>query len=95
MCGYYEPYSLLTIPPILFIGQKVSNFYRNSSRELQRMESGKRSPVLNLCNEVIPGTSIIRAFGLQHKYLTLFHERVDEHLKLRIIKTFGTIRSYS
>ena len=30
ICGYYEPYSLLTIPPILFIGQKVSNFYRNS-----------------------------------------------------------------
>ena len=85
ICGYYEPYSLLTIPPILFVGQKVSNFYRNSSRELQRMESGKRSPVLNLCNEVIPGTSIIRAFGLQQKYLTLFHERVDEHLKLRII----------
>ena len=85
ICGYYEPYSLLTIPPILFIGQKVSNFYRNSSRELQRMESGKRSPVLNLCNEVIPGTSIIRAFGLQQKYLSLFHERVDEHLKLRII----------
>ena len=85
ICGYYEPYSLLTIPPILYIGQKISNFYRNSSRELQRMESGKRSPVLNLCNEVIPGTTTIRAFGFQQKYMTLFHEKVDEHLKLRII----------
>ena len=85
ICGYYEPYSLLTIPVILFVGQKVSTFYRNSSRELQRMESGKRSPVLNLCNEVIPGTTTIRAFGFQQKYLSLFHEKVDEHLKFRII----------
>ena len=85
ICAYYEIYSLLTIPPILFLGQKISNFYRNSSRELQRMESGKRSPVLNLCNEVIPGTTTIRAFGFQQKYLSLFHEKVDDHLKLRII----------
>ena len=85
ICAYYEKYSLLTIPPILYVGQRISTFYRNSSRELQRMESGKRSPVLNLCNEVIPGTTTIRAFGLQQKYLSLFHEKVDEHLKLRII----------
>ena len=85
ICGYYEPYSLLTIPVILFIGHRVSTFYRNSSRELQRLESGKRSPVLNLCNEVIPGTTTIRAFGYQQKYMSLFHEKVDEHLKLRIV----------
>jgi len=85
ICAYYEPYSLLTIPVILFIGRKISTFYRTSSRELQRMESGQRSPVLNLCNEVIPGTTTIRAFGFQQKYLSLFHEKVDEHLKFRII----------
>ena len=85
ICGYYEPHSLLTIPLIIFIGHKVSVFYRNSSRELQRIESGKRSPVLNICNEVIPGTTTIRAFGYQQKYMSLFHEKVDEHLKMRII----------
>ena len=85
ICGYYEPYSLLTIPLILFIGQKISTFYRNSSRELQRIESGKRSPVLNICNEVIPGATTIRAFNYQKKYMELFHEKVDEHLKFRII----------
>ena len=85
ICAYYEPYSLLTIPIILFIGFKISNFYRNSSRELQRIESGRRSPVLNICNEVIPGTTTIRAFGYQQIYMSLFHKKVDEHLKLRII----------
>ena len=85
ICAYYEPYSFLTIPPILYVGRKISNFYRNSSRELQRIESGKRSPVLNLCNEVIPGTTTIRAFEYQRKYMSLFHEKVDEHLKFRII----------
>ena len=85
ICGYYEPYSLLTIPIILFVGIKISNFYRKSSRELKRIESQKISPVLNLCNEVIPGTTTIRAFDFQQKYLSLFHENVDEHLKFRII----------
>ena len=85
ICGYYEPYSLLTIPVILLIGYRISTFFRNSSRELQRIESGRRSPVLNICNEVIPGTTTIRAFGYQQKYMSLFHEKVDEHLKLRII----------
>ena len=85
ICGYYEPYSLMTIPIILFIGYKISNFFRKSSRELQRIESGRRSPVLNICNEVIPGTTTIRAFGYQQIYMNLFHEKVDEHLKLRII----------
>ena len=85
ICGYYEPYSLLTIPPILYAGKKISSFYRNSSRELQRIESSKRSPVLSLCNEVIPGTTTIRAFEFQQRYMLLFHEKVDEHLKFRII----------
>ena len=49
------------------------------------MESGKRSPALNLCNEVISVTTTIRAFGFEKKYMTLFHEKVDEHLKFRII----------
>jgi len=39
ICEYYEPYSLITIPVILYIGQKISTFYRNSSRGLQRIES--------------------------------------------------------
>ena len=65
ICGYYEPYSLLTIPVIIFIGHRISIFFRNSSRELQRIESGTRSPVLNLCNEVIPGTTTIRAFNFE------------------------------
>ena len=85
ICGYYEPYSLLTIPVIIFIGHRISIFFRNSSRELQRIESGTRSPVLNLCNEVIPGTTTIRAFNFEKKYMLLFHDKVDEHLKFRII----------
>ena len=85
ICAYYQPYSLLIVPPILFVGKKISTFYRNASRELNRMESSKRSPVLSLCNEVVPGTSTIRAFGYQQKYMSFFHDKVDDHLKMRMI----------
>ena len=50
-----------------------------------RLEGNRRSPVLSLTNEVIPGTDIIRAFGYQSKFMAIFHEKVDDHLKLRII----------
>ena len=94
ICGYYEPYSLLVTPIILYIGQKISTFYRKSSRELQRIENNNRSPILNICSEAIPGISTIRAFGYQQKYMSLFHEKVDEHLKLRIINS-GCVQWYN
>ena len=91
ICGYFEPYSLLTIPPILLIGYKISSYYRSASRELKRMENSKRSPVISLCHEVIPGSTTIRAFGFQSKYVILFHERINEHVKLELIES-GCIR---
>ena len=93
ICAYYEPYSLLTIPPILLVGLKISKFYLITSRKLRKIENGKKTPTLNFCNETITGISIIRAFGLQQNYLSLFLEKVDEHLKYRIIKK-GCIQWY-
>ena len=85
VCTYYEPYSLILVPFVIYFGNKITQFYQNCSRELNRLEGSKRSPVLSLTNEVIPGTDVIRAFGYQDKFLSLFHEKIDEHLKLRII----------
>ena len=91
ICAYYEPWSLLTLPPILLIGYKISSYYRNASREIKRMESSMRSPVISLCHEVVPGTTIIRAFGFQKKYVSIFHERINEHVKLEVINN-GCLR---
>ena len=87
VCGFYEPYSLLTILPIFIIGYFVIEYYRNASREIKRMETSLRSPVISLCQEVVPGTVTIRAFGFQNKYVSIFHEKTNEHVKLELINS--------
>ena len=85
ICSFYQPYCILFLPILSIIGYKITNFYVNCSRELHRLEGISRSPGLNLINETIPGTTTIRAFNYTKKYLNMFHERMDEHLKMKII----------
>ena len=40
---------------------------------------------MNLMNETVPGAITIRAFNYQKKYQSMYHERQDENLKLRLI----------
>ena len=85
ICSIYQPYCLVFLPILTIIGYKISRFYVNCSREVNRIEGIVRSPMINLLNEAIPGTTTIRAFNYQQRYLEMFHEKSDEHLKLRII----------
>ena len=50
-----------------------------------RLEGIVRSPVLNLLNETIPGTTTIRAFQYQKKYLSMFQDKSDDTLKMRMV----------
>ena len=93
ICSFYQPYCILFLPFLSFFGYKITNFYVNCSRELHRLEGIARSPALNLLNETLPGTTTIRAFDYQQKYLNLFHEKIDEHLKMKIILS-GTKQWY-
>ena len=54
-------------------------------RELYRIEGIVRSPILNLTNEAIPGSIVIRAFNAQFNYLERFYKSIDEHWKVRIV----------
>ena len=85
ICTIYQPYSILFLPFMGIIGYKISRFYSNCSREMFRLEGIVRSPTLNLLNETIPGTTTIRAFQYQKKYLQMFQEKSDDNLKMRIV----------
>ena len=85
ICTIYQPYSILFLPFMGIIGYKISQFYSNCSREMFRLEGIVRSPVLNLLNETIPGTTTIRAFQYQKKYLSMFQDKSDDTLKMRMV----------
>ena len=85
ICSLYQPLCLVLVPILTFIGAKIALFYVNCSREITRLEGILRSPMMNLLNEAIPGTITIRAFDYQRRYMEMFHDRIDEHLKIMLI----------
>ena len=73
---------MIFLPLFAIICWFLYRFYINCSRELNRIEGVLNSPILNLVNEIIPGTTTIKANNLLNKYIELFQEKVDEHHKL-------------
>lgn len=55
----------------------LQHFYRASSRELQRLESLSRAPVLSHFSDSLGGLVTIRAFGEQQRFVNELCEKVD------------------
>ena len=85
LCSYFQPYCLIFCPFLALFGYIWSKYTIKCMRELYRIEGITRSPILNITNEVIPGSIVIRAFKAEKKYLKKFYECIDEHFKVRII----------
>ena len=85
ICAFFEPYVLILAPILIYIGYRWALFNIKCSRELYRIEGIVRSPILNLTNEAIPGSIVIRAFNAEKSYLDRFYKSIDEHFKVRII----------
>jgi ABC-type multidrug transport system fused ATPase/permease subunit len=68
MCAYAIPYMLLVVPLLIYLSIVVQKLYLASSRELTRIESISRSPIIQLFSETISGAPIIRAFGYQSRF---------------------------
>ncbi|KAM9843269.1 multidrug resistance-associated protein 1 [Aulostomus maculatus] len=59
----------------------VQRFYVASSRQLKRLESVSRSPIYTHFNETLLGTSVIRAFSEQQRFIRESDRRVDHNQK--------------
>lgn len=68
LCGYYF----------------VQTIYVSVSRQLKRLESTSRSPIYSHFGESINGASVIRAYGLQNKFIKESEKRVDKNLQASI-----------
>lgn len=52
-----------------------------TSRQLKRLESVSRSPIYTHFSETLLGTSVIRAFGEQERFIQQSDQRVDHNQK--------------
>ncbi|OMJ68057.1 hypothetical protein SteCoe_34601 [Stentor coeruleus] len=77
-CVYTIPIVLLCIPLSLFLGYKIQQYYLGTSRELIRLESISKSPILQHFSETLSGLSTIRAFGYEKIFIKKYHELIDQ-----------------
>ncbi|XP_054614670.1 multidrug resistance-associated protein 1 [Dunckerocampus dactyliophorus] len=75
------PFVAIIIPFLGLLYFLVQRFYVASSRQLKRLESVSRSPIYTHFNETLLGTSVIRAFGEQDRFIRESDRRVDHNQK--------------
>ncbi|KAM3597276.1 uncharacterized protein V6R79_002334 [Siganus canaliculatus] len=75
------PLVAIIIPFLGLLYFFVQRFYVASSRQLKRLESVSRSPIYSHFNETLLGTSVIRAFGEQKRFIHESDQRVDNNQK--------------
>jgi ABC-type multidrug transport system fused ATPase/permease subunit len=79
------PWFLIAAVPICIVYFVTQRFYRCSARELQRLDSITRSPILSHFSETLGGLITIRAFGHQRRFQSLLFSMVDAHTSAFLI----------
>ena len=74
----YFPYFAVALAPLLIMFVFSANFYRASAREVKRHESLLRSDVFAKFGEAVYGTSSIRAYKLEDRFLRTIRGSVDQ-----------------
>mmetsp|Transcript_42910 Transcript_42910/g.71422 ORF Transcript_42910/g.71422 Transcript_42910/m.71422 type:complete len:1444 (-) Transcript_42910:118-4449(-) len=73
----FFPWFLVALVPIGVAYWFVQQYYRRTSRELQRLESVSKSPLFAHFSETLSGVSTIRAYGMSARFTDLNDERTD------------------
>ncbi|XP_035661440.1 ATP-binding cassette sub-family C member 9-like isoform X2 [Branchiostoma floridae] len=71
------PYFLIGMIPIIVFYYFMQKFYRATARELQRIESIKRSPVYSQLSESFGGLSTIRAYRAEERFMDEMMTRIN------------------
>ena len=78
----YFPYLIIFLPLIFFPSRYVGRAYQRVSRELTRLESISRSPILNKFKETLSGAKFIRAFKQSDNFMEKNRDLIDVNTRL-------------
>ena len=82
----YFPYLIAFIPIILVPGRIISKYYMKTSRELTRLESISRSPMLSHFGETLSGGKFIRCFKEVENFISKNQEKINQNFRLKYSK---------
>jgi len=72
-----NPWMLLVLAPVMLVYANVQSYYRNSSVDLQRLDSSSRSPVQAVFSEALDGATTIRAYGATARFVGVGDAAID------------------
>ncbi|XP_014240364.1 ATP-binding cassette sub-family C member Sur isoform X2 [Cimex lectularius] len=84
------PWFLILAVPICIFYYIIQRFYRCSSRELQRLDSMSRTPILSHLTETLSGLETIRAFKQQRRFTVAMFYKFDSHTNAFLIANSAT-----
>ena len=73
----YFPYFAIALAPLFIMFLFSASYYRASAREVKRIESILRSGVYARFGEAVAGTSSIRAYRVQDKFISAVRSAID------------------
>lgn len=82
LCFSSSPWFILFFLPILLVFFVAYHFFRQTSRELKRLEGVSRSPIYSSFGEMLQGISQIRAFRRTQDFRQTHYEAVDNNSSL-------------
>lgn len=62
----------------IFASSRVFGLYRVAARELKRLDSVTKSPLLASFTEMVSGVEVVRAFGQEPRFTALSNDRCDD-----------------
>ncbi|XP_065414954.1 multidrug resistance-associated protein 1 isoform X12 [Chrysemys picta bellii] len=73
------PIAVVAIMPLTVLYAMFQNFYVATSCQLRRLEAASRSPIYSHISETFQGSSVIRAYKEQPRFILQNDSRVDEN----------------
>ena len=77
---YSTPLFLITLIPIIIIYLIVQRYFVASMRQLKRLESASTSTIFSHFSESLTGTTSIRAYKAERRFVKGMEQHVDENL---------------
>ena len=84
--NFYGSTYIILFPTLVFFYAvwKVRTFYMTCNRELYRLESISKSPILSYFSETVNGITTIRAYNKQQQFIERHTENIDLNRKIQL-----------